>query len=155
MYGNHLLLVCHITLSKYSCTVYGELLTLPLRLMPRHQGHTPTDAWARYPPSKHPTTHISLHEPLLNRINALTPVASAGEPKKPVKNRKASTVLKFLATAIGSWNKTKMNKLPMYTGLRPRIGSSWSGERNMAPTPYAEAQENAQLEGPTKKNKTI
>jgi hypothetical protein len=43
----------------------------------------------------------------------LTPVARAGEPKKPVKNRNANIVLKFLAIAIGSWNNTKMKRLPM------------------------------------------
>jgi hypothetical protein len=60
-----------------------------------------------------------------NRIlKRLTPVARAGEPEKPVKNRNANTVLKFLAMAIGSWNKTKMKRVPIYTGLRPRIGNS-------------------------------
>jgi hypothetical protein len=36
------------------------------------------------------------------------PVASAGEPKKPVKKRKARSMPKLTEKTVGSWNNTKM-----------------------------------------------
>jgi len=39
------------------------------------------------------------------------PVARTGEPKKPVKNRKASNMPKLVAKAVGIWNMTKMKRV--------------------------------------------
>ena len=36
------------------------------------------------------------------------PVAKAGEPKKPVRKRKARSMPKLLANAVGIWKSTKI-----------------------------------------------
>lgn len=41
------------------------------------------------------------------------PVAKTGEPKKPLKNRKARNMPKLVASAVGTWNATKMTRVPI------------------------------------------
>jgi hypothetical protein len=62
-------------------------------------------------------------------------VAKAGLPKSPVRKRIARTVFMFFAVIIGIWNMRKRKSVAMYTGLRPRRGSSCSGVKNMGPIP--------------------
>ena len=47
------------------------------------------------------------------------PVARTGEPTKPVMKRKARSMPKFTASAVGTCKTTNNAKVPMYIGLRP------------------------------------
>lgn len=64
------------------------------------------------------------------------PVASAGLPTNPARNRKGKSAPRFLLSAVGTWTMTKMRRDTMYTDVRPSCGISESGERNMGPMPY-------------------
>lgn len=46
-------------------------------------------------------------------------VASAGDPKKPVKNRNAKRVPRFLANAAGTCSATNTIRVEMYIGFLP------------------------------------
>ena len=68
-------------------------------------------------------------------MKTLTPVANAGLPTKPVKNRKAKMVALFFALTMGILKSKKMPRPTIYTGFLPIDGISWRGVRNIGPTP--------------------
>jgi hypothetical protein len=47
------------------------------------------------------------------------PVARIGDPKNPVKKRKARSIPKFSASAVGTWKATKTTSVARYIGFRP------------------------------------
>ena len=61
------------------------------------------------------------------------PVASDGEPIKPVRKRNPISVPKLPASAVGTWSTTKTASVAIYTGLRPICGISDIGLHNIGP----------------------
>lgn len=64
------------------------------------------------------------------------PVACAGEPMKPLRKRKRSTVSIFLAVAMGTWTRIKRARVARYTLLRPMLGASDRGDQTIGPVAY-------------------
>ena len=69
------------------------------------------------------------------------PVASAGDPKNPCRNRRTRSPAKWLTSAVGTQRITKSPKVIRYGTFRPTIGTSLKGENNIGPTPSGSISE--------------
>jgi phage protein D len=62
------------------------------------------------------------------------PVASAGDPKNPVKNRNARSMPKLTAKSVGSWNKTKIAKRVISNTASHNLSNSTYSTSQCTPT---------------------
>jgi len=122
--------VSFLSLRVLRCKMLGELVSgrrkkrktqqKPESHMISHMVHLQPSAMTAKPPTRGPRTGPQT-APIPQTARPYTcflgrymsameapPVASAGEPKNPVKNRKASSMPKLTERAVGIWRRTKM-----------------------------------------------